>query len=84
MIAQATVPAAHAASSALAMKARRRPIRCMIIAAGIVDSASPMIVQETGSVASPGDGANWLPRIPPSSVIVIIPDAESACATVRT
>ena len=81
---QAIAHAATEASSALAMNARRRPIRCITSAAGIVERASPRMMQETGSVARPGDGASWLPRMPPSSVIVIIPEADSACAAVST
>jgi len=82
--AQAITHAAAEASSALAMNARRRPIRCMTSAAGIVERARPRMTQEIGSVARPGDGASWLPRMPPSSVIVIIPEADSACAAVST
>jgi hypothetical protein len=47
-------------------------------AAGIVASAIPMMLIVTGSVASAGDGANWLPMIPPSSSTVAGPHVASA------
>jgi len=76
--AHATASAATAASSALAMKALRRPMRSMISAAGIAVTASPTTVSDTGSVAICGSGASSLPMIPPRRKIVIMPAAESA------
>ena len=66
------------------MKAVRRPMRSMISAAGIAVAASPTTVSDTGSVAICGSGASSLPMIPPSRKIVIMPAAESACASDST
>ena len=82
--AQATASAATAASDALATKALRRPMRSISSAAGIAVAARPTIVSATGSVASCGMGASWLPRMPPSRNTVIMPAADSACAKAST
>jgi len=50
----------------------------------IAVAARPTTVSETGSVASSGRGASWLPTMLPSRNTVIMPAAERACASAST
>lgn len=80
---QAQSSAPIAATSALAMKARLRPIRCINSEAGKEVTAKPRMDIDKGSVAKAGSGAMRVPTIPPKETRMMVPHAAKAWARVK-
>lgn len=62
------------------------PSRAIIIEAGIVAAAMPMIMKPRGSVARSLDGAIWVPMMPSSRTIIgaaVWPKLWAAKRTIR-